>query len=105
MYSRRQTNDLGNNSQGLPPNVCGSRVFITPVIRPPVFIARLSTCLGHPSTQSIPEPPCAGSVATPRRSTTQLPELMTPLVQDSRSTCADINFSDDTTCADSRSTT
>ncbi|GFV75635.1 hypothetical protein TNCV_2240841 [Trichonephila clavipes] len=55
------------------------RVFITHVIRPPVSIARNSTCLANPQPVSIPEPPVL---------TTPLillpdppPELTTPLVR------------------------
>ncbi|GFV75630.1 hypothetical protein TNCV_2240791 [Trichonephila clavipes] len=62
------------------------RVFITPVIRPPVLIARPSTALATPQPMSIPEPPV---LTTPQ---ILLPdpsaELTTPLVTRS-TTCAD----------------
>ncbi|GFV79121.1 uncharacterized protein TNCV_2613071 [Trichonephila clavipes] len=55
-----------------------NRVFITPVIRPPVLIARPSTALATPQPVSIPEPP----VLTPQILLPDPPpELTTPLVQ------------------------
>ncbi|GFT80149.1 hypothetical protein TNCV_2241251 [Trichonephila clavipes] len=76
MYLQRQTNDLYNNSQGLPPN---GTVFITPVIRPPVFIAKPSIALATPQPVSIPEPPV---LTTPQILLPDPPpELTTPLEQ------------------------
>ncbi|GFV75652.1 uncharacterized protein TNCV_2241011 [Trichonephila clavipes] len=55
------------------------RVFITHVIRPPVLIARNSTCLANPQPVSIPEPPV---LTTPLILLPDAPpELTTPLVQ------------------------
>ncbi|GFT72688.1 hypothetical protein TNCV_755921 [Trichonephila clavipes] len=55
------------------------RVFITPVSRPPVLIARPSTALATPQPVSIPEPPVLTTpqILLPDRP----PELTTPLVQ------------------------
>ncbi|GFU33774.1 uncharacterized protein TNCV_7671 [Trichonephila clavipes] len=58
-----------------------NRVFITPVIRPPVLIARPSTALATPQPVSIPEPPV---LTTPHILLPDSPrplELTTPLVQ------------------------
>ncbi|GFS54587.1 uncharacterized protein TNCV_2749021 [Trichonephila clavipes] len=56
-----------------------NRVFITPVIRPPVLIARPNTALATPQPVSIPEPPV---LTTPQiLLPDQPPELTTPLVQ------------------------
>ncbi|GFU59461.1 uncharacterized protein TNCV_1177081 [Trichonephila clavipes] len=56
-----------------------NRVFITPVIRPPVLIARPSTALATPQPVSIPEPPV---LTTPQILLPDPPpELTTPLVQ------------------------
>ncbi|GFX23076.1 hypothetical protein TNCV_360901 [Trichonephila clavipes] len=76
MYLQTQTNDLWNNSQGLPPN---GTVFITPVNRPPVLIARPSTALATPQPVSIPEPPVLTipEILLPDPP----PELTTPLLQ------------------------
>ncbi|GFU59124.1 uncharacterized protein TNCV_4078801 [Trichonephila clavipes] len=56
-----------------------NRVFITPVIRPPVLIARPSTALATPQPVSIPEPPV---LTTPQILLPDPPpQLTTPLVQ------------------------
>ncbi|GFT61081.1 hypothetical protein TNCV_4558151 [Trichonephila clavipes] len=56
-----------------------NRVFITPVIRPPVLIARSSTALATPQSVSIPEPPV---LTTPQILLPDPPpELTTPLLQ------------------------
>ncbi|GFU91753.1 hypothetical protein TNCV_3994551 [Trichonephila clavipes] len=92
MYVQRQTNYLWNNIQGLPPK--RNRVFITPVIRPPVaavLIARPSTALATP--QPIPDLPVQIPVFQPPVQISPVPttppvqipdpppELTTPLVQ------------------------
>ncbi|GFT80032.1 hypothetical protein TNCV_1368161 [Trichonephila clavipes] len=62
--------------QGLPPN---GTVFITPVIRPPVFIAKPSIALATPQPVSIPELPV---LTTPQILLPDPPpELTTPLEQ------------------------
>ncbi|GFS54574.1 hypothetical protein TNCV_2748971 [Trichonephila clavipes] len=56
-----------------------NRVFITPVIRPPVLIARPSTALATPQPVSIPEPPV---LTTPQILLPDPPpELTTPLAR------------------------
>ncbi|GFX88598.1 hypothetical protein TNCV_2660091 [Trichonephila clavipes] len=77
MYLQRQTYDLWNNSQGLPPN--GTECLSHPLIRPPVLIARPSTALETPQPVNIPEPPV---LTTPQILLPDPPpELPTPPVQ------------------------
>ncbi|GFW30377.1 uncharacterized protein TNCV_453151 [Trichonephila clavipes] len=61
-----------------------SRVFITPVIRPPVapvLIARPSTALATPQPVIIPEPPVLTTPQTLLPDPPRPPDLTTPLVQ------------------------
>ncbi|GFU72184.1 uncharacterized protein TNCV_2151021 [Trichonephila clavipes] len=61
-----------------------NRVFITPIIRPPVapvLIARLSTALATPQPVSIPEPPVLTTPQILLPDPPRPPKLMTPLVQ------------------------
>ncbi|GFY19380.1 hypothetical protein TNCV_4127671 [Trichonephila clavipes] len=61
-----------------------NRVFITPVIRPPVapvLIARPSTALSTPQPVSIPEPPVLTTPQILLPDPPRPPELTTPLVQ------------------------
>ncbi|GFU33741.1 uncharacterized protein TNCV_2048051 [Trichonephila clavipes] len=58
-----------------------NRVFITPVIRPPVLIARPSTALATPQPVSIPEPPVLTTPQILLPDSPRPPELTTPLVQ------------------------
>ncbi|GFU33766.1 hypothetical protein TNCV_7591 [Trichonephila clavipes] len=58
-----------------------NRVFITPVIRPPVLIARPSTALATPQPVSIPEPPVLTTPQILLPDSPRPPELTTPRVQ------------------------
>ncbi|GFY13741.1 hypothetical protein TNCV_4961111 [Trichonephila clavipes] len=57
-----------------------NRVFITPVIRPPVLIARPSTALATPQPVSIPEPPELTTSQIPDPPALIPPELTTPQI-------------------------
>ncbi|GFV61546.1 uncharacterized protein TNCV_92501 [Trichonephila clavipes] len=57
-----------------------NRVFITPVIRPPVLIARPSTALSTPQPVSIPEPPELTTSQIPDPPAPIPPELTTPQI-------------------------
>ncbi|GFV08688.1 uncharacterized protein TNCV_4055721 [Trichonephila clavipes] len=61
------------------PSFKRNRVFITPIIRPPMLIARPSFALANPQPVSIPEPPVLTKpqILLPDPP----PELTTPLVQ------------------------
>ncbi|GFX32572.1 hypothetical protein TNCV_3704461 [Trichonephila clavipes] len=57
-----------------------NRVFITPVIRPPVLIARPSMALSTPQPVSIPEPPELTTSQIPDPPAPIPPELTTPQI-------------------------
>ncbi|GFV11852.1 uncharacterized protein TNCV_3044591 [Trichonephila clavipes] len=57
-----------------------NRVFITPVIRPPVLIARPSTALSTPQPVSIPDPPELTTAQIPDPPAPIPPELTTPQI-------------------------
>ncbi|GFU02118.1 hypothetical protein TNCV_533321 [Trichonephila clavipes] len=57
-----------------------NRVFITPVIRPPVMIARPFTALAPPQPVSIPEPPELTTSQIPDPPAPIPPELTTPQI-------------------------
>ncbi|GFV20899.1 hypothetical protein TNCV_3651101 [Trichonephila clavipes] len=57
-----------------------NRVFITPVIRPPVLIARPSTALSPPQPVSIPDPPELTTAQIPDPPAPIPPELTTPQI-------------------------
>ncbi|GFT80113.1 hypothetical protein TNCV_4764021 [Trichonephila clavipes] len=82
MYVQRQTKRPLVQNQGLPSK--RNRVFITPVIRPPVLIARPSTALATPQSIPVFQPPVQIS-PVPTTPPVQIPgpppELTTPFVQ------------------------
>ncbi|GFW88555.1 hypothetical protein TNCV_828241 [Trichonephila clavipes] len=66
--------------QQLGPSSKRNTVFITPVIRPPVLIARPSTALATPQHVSIPDPPELTTSQIPDPPAPIPPELTTPQI-------------------------